>query len=196
MPADNAPQGAPSPTPADPPKKKRRRGSNKCQRTKQFMVRCTPKEFADIAEDARAAGLRGAAYLRALGLKGNPGLRAKTIPPVENELLKSVRHQLGILNNNVNQMARKLNMGEFSTLSELRQVILDYPALRGAIFSAMGKEPGPEIQSWDEFVALAKEALEANPGAETVGIPTRLLLPLLSGKAASAAAPKPRGRKT
>jgi len=181
----------PPPETSPPPKKKK---SEVRQRQKQTKVRWLDGEFNKAAANATASGLSLAAYIR-VSTTGDPGVRAQHIPPVENVTLKALRGDLGRLNNNVNQIARKLNMGEFCTLSELRQVVLDYPALRGAIFMAMGKEPGPEIQAWDEFVALAKETLQANPGAETVAIPTRLLLPLLSGKAASAAAPKPRGRK-
>lgn len=194
MPTDDAPQSPPSAPPSVLPKK-RPRGSNKCQRTKQYMVRCTPVEFKDIAANANAAGLRGGAYLRGLGLKGNPGLRARHVPPVRNEILEGIRGDLGRLNNNVNQIARNMNRGDFYDLPELRQVLQDYPAIRDAIFRALGKEPSLETRAWDEFISLVKDALQANPTAETVALPARLLLGIVSGIAAASAAPKPKPRK-
>jgi hypothetical protein len=194
MAADNAPQGAPSAPPGQPPRKKRG-GSNRRQRTRQYVVRCTADEYDAIAVGANAAGLRGAAYLRAQALKGDAGPRAQHIPPVENQNLSALRGDLGRLNNNVNQIAKKLNSGEFYTLRELRQVLLDYPALRDAIFRTLGREPSPQTEEWDEFVALAKHALAANPVPASVPIPTPLLLRLLAGPSAAAAASRPKGRK-
>jgi hypothetical protein len=159
------------------------------------MVRCTPVEFKDIAANADAAGHRGGAYLRGLGLKGSPGLRSRHVPPVRNELLEGIRGDVGRLNNNINQIARNMNRGDFYDLPELRQVLQDYPAIRDAIFRALGKEPSLETRAWDEFIDLAKDALQANPTAETVALPASLLLAIVSGTAAASAAPKPKPRK-
>ena len=95
-----------------PNPKHKRGGSNKRQRDCQFVVRCTRDEFNEIAGNARDAGLRGGAWLRAKGLtKGDPGPRSQHIPPVENELLIQLLGNLGRLNNNVNQIARSINIG-------------------------------------------------------------------------------------
>lgn len=189
MPPDDAPPSAPNAPPEGPPKKKRPRGSNKCQRYKYFMVRVTPVEFNDIAANANAAGLCGAAYLRGAGLKGNPGERSRYIPPVETEQLKTLRGDLGRLNNNVNQIAHQLNMGGYVAPADLRQVLLDYPGLRNAIFHAMGKEPSPDALAWDAFISFVKDAFAKTPAAATIELPASLLLRIITGPAAGAAVP-------
>jgi hypothetical protein len=171
------------------PPKKKRGGSNKRQRNWQFVVRCTEEEFRAIAAGANSHGLRGAAYLRAQALNGDAGPRAQHVPPIENQLLSALRGDLGRLNNNVNQIAHHLNMGDYYSLPELRQVLLDYPALRDGIFSALGREPSPETLAFDEFVALVKDAFAADPKAQKIAIPVPLLLRIVTGMAASATAP-------
>jgi len=167
--------------------KHKRGGSNKRQRDCQFVVRCTRDEFNEIAGNARDAGLRGGAWLRAKGLtKGDPGPRSQHIPPVENELLIQLLGNLGRLNNNINQIARSINMGEFYELPELRQVLKDYPGIRDAIFIALGKEPSPGMKDWDDLIATSNKALEANPSAETVAIPAALLRRIVGSTAAAA----------
>jgi len=165
MPEDDAPKspsgatpGAPNPTPSNtpsaPPKPKKRGGSNKRQRRWLYVVRCTADEYRKIAENANSHGLRGGAYLRAQGLEGDAGPRAQHVPPVENSLLSALRGDLGRLNNNVNQIAHNMNMGDYYSCHQLRQVLQDYPALRDAIFNALGREPSPETLAFDEFVSL------------------------------------------
>ncbi|HEX5323315.1 MAG TPA: hypothetical protein VFW40_05970 [Capsulimonadaceae bacterium] len=194
MPADNAPPSAPSGPPAAPPNKKRG-GSNKRQRHWQFVVRCTEPEFEAISAKANAHGLKGGAYLRAQGLEGDAGPRAQHVPPIENQILSALRGDLGRLNNNVNQIAHHLNMGDYYSLPELRQVLMDYPALRDGIFSALGREPSPETLAFDEFIALVKDAMASDPKAQKIAIPVPLLLRIITGLAASKAAPPPKGAK-
>lgn len=188
MPSDNAPPSAPSGPPAEPPKKKRG-GSNKRRRNRQFVVRCDDEEYEDIAAKANSHGLRGGAWLRGQGRNGDAGERAQHVPPIENQLLSALRGDLGRLNNNVNQIAHHLNMGDYCSLPELRQVLLDYPALRDRIFAALGREPSPETLAFDEFVALVKDAMIADPTAQKIAIPVPLLLRIVTGMAAAATAP-------
>jgi len=192
MPPDDAPPSAPNAPTERPPRKKRPRGSDKCQRNMQHTARCTPAEFNEIAGNASAAGMRVGAFLRGLGLKGNPGERSRYIPPVETELLKSLRGDLGRLNNNVNQIAHQLNMGGSVAPSYLRQVFLDYPGLRNGIFQAMGKEPSPDAEDWDEFIGFVKDAFAANPASATITLPAPLLLRIITSSAAGAAVPVPK----
>ena len=154
--------------------KKNRSGSSTRQRNCQYVVRCTRDEFNAIAASARHAGLKGAAYLRAQGL-GDPGERAQRTPPVEKELLTWYQGQLGRLNNNCNQIAKRGNSGFPVDLPELRQVLQDYTPLRDAIFKALGREPAPETRDWDEFKTVGNEALKASPGTDTVCLPADLL---------------------
>ena len=186
---------APTSAPSAPKKPRKRGGSNKRQRGWQYVVRCTAEEYRKIAEKANSHGLRGGAYLRAQGLEGDAGPRAQHVPPIENSLLSALRGDLGRLNNNVNQIAHKLNRGDYVSLYQIRQVLQDYPALRDAIFNALGREPSPETQAFDEFVALVKDAMAADPKAKTIPIPAPLLLRIISGTAAAHTAPPPKGTK-
>ena len=158
------------------PPKKNRSGSNRRQRTYQFVVRCTKDEFNEVAGNARDAGLKGAAYLRSRGLKGgDPGERSQRTPPVEKEILTYYQAHLGRLNNVCNQIAKRGNSGSPVDLPELRQVLKDYAPLRDAIFKALGREPSPETADWDEFMAVGRKALAAKPDQETVSLPAELL---------------------
>ncbi len=130
-------------TPADGGKKKQRGGSNKRQRNKQFVVRCTTGEFNAIAAKATTSGLMGAAFLRAAGL-GDAGPRAQRRPAVERELLIRVLGQHGRNGNNFNQIARSGNAGNPVDLPELRRAIKEWGEVRDAIYQALGKDPGHE----------------------------------------------------
>ena len=177
-PAENTKGGLP-----EKQRGKNRSGSDKRQRDKITPVRWAMAEFNIVAAKARTAGLPFGAYMRALGL-GDEGPRSQRIPPVEKELLLTVRGLFGRLNNNVNQIAKNGNSGFPVDLPELRLVMKDYPPIRDLIFKALGKEPGPDAQDWDEFEAAGRKALAASPGAETVAIPAALLHRMIANAAA------------
>lgn len=153
---------------------KNRSGSDKRQRDKITPVRWAMAEFNIVAAKARTAGLPFGAYMRALGL-GDEGPRSQRIPPVEKEHLLTIRGMFGRLNNNVNQIAKNGNSGFPVDLPELRMVMKDYPRIRGLLYNAFGKEPGPDAQDWDDFEALGRKALAAHPDAENVALPAALL---------------------
>src|SRR5262249_44806527 len=145
-------------------------------------------EFNEIAGNARDAGLRGGAWLRAKGLtKGDPGPRSQHIPPVENEILGTLMGALGRLNNNVNQIAHNLNKGEFYHAPDLRLVLKDYSPIRDAIFQALGKQPSPGIKDWDDLIGAATQGLDDNPDAKAILIPADVLRRIIGGTAAAAA---------
>jgi hypothetical protein len=174
------------------PAAKKRHGTEKRQRQKITPVRWEMTEFNKVAAKANKAGLPFGAFMRALALDGDSGPRAQRIPPADKQLLLQYQGHLGRLNNNVNQIARALNMDDFFDLPELRSVLKDYPAIRDAIFVALGKEPSPEMEDWDEFLAAARKGLDANPQAETIALPAALLRRIVAGTAAAASAhPEP-----
>lgn len=176
-----------TPAGGDQHPKHKRGGSNKRQRGYQFVVRCTKDEFNEIAGNARDAGLRNAAWLRAKGLtKGDPGPRSQHIPPVENELLSTLMGALGRLNNNVNQIAHNLNKGEFYHAPELRQVLIDYPPIRDGIFQALGKQPSPGVKDFEDLIGVARQRVDAEPDAEEIRIPADVLRRIIGGTAAAA----------
>jgi hypothetical protein len=170
------------------PATKKRHGTEKRQRQKITPIRWEMAEFNKVAAKANKAGLTFGAFMRALGLDGDAGARSQRIPPAEKELLLRWQGQLGRLNNNVNQIARALNEGQFNDLPELRLVMKDYPGIRDGIFVAMGKEPSPEMQDWDDLIATGRKQLEGNPGAENITIPAALMRRILGGTAVAASA--------
>lgn len=169
------------------PAPKKRHGTEKRQRQKVTPIRWEMAEFNKVAARANRAGLSFGAFMRALGLDGDSGARSLRIPPVDKQVLLQYQGQLGRLNNNANQIARGINEDEFYDLPELRSMLKDYVAFRDAIFVALGKEPSPEMQDWDDLIATARKGLEANPGAETIAIPAALLRRIIGGTTAQAA---------
>jgi len=153
------------------PKKKRIR-SDKRQRTSQFVVRCTKDEFNEIAANARGTGLKTTAWLRAKGLlRGDPGPRSQRTPPLHVELLNQVKAMIGRVGNNLNQIAHQLNSNEFYDLPELRLVLRQILKITDTILVALGKEPSPELQDWDQFVDAARKSLGSDPSAKTISLP-------------------------
>ena len=89
---------------------KRRSGSEERQRTRLAQIRLEPAEMDKLQELASASGLAVGAYLRACGLK-SAGLRSQRRPPVDRELLARANADLNRVHNNINQIARALNIG-------------------------------------------------------------------------------------
>lgn len=118
-------------------------GSNKRQRTRQIVVRCTPDEFAKIGGRADRSGLASAAFLRAAALDGNAGPRAQRRPPADHVALRQILGHLGRVGNNLNQIARALNKDELASLPDLQEALHAYLELRNALFEALGKKTGP-----------------------------------------------------
>jgi len=170
----------------DKPAAKKRHGTENRQRQKVTPIRWDMAEFNKAAAKANKAGLPFGTYLRSLALDGDVGPRSLNTPPVDKALLLRYQGQLGRLNNNANQIARGINEDEFYELPELRLVLKDYVTMRDAIFVALGTEPSPAMQDWDELIATARKSLEANPDAETVAIPAPLLRRILGGTAVAA----------
>src|SRR5215467_7970595 len=145
------------------PAPKKRHGTEKRQRQKITPVRWEMTEFNKVSAKANKAGLPFGAFMRALALDGDAGARSQRIPTTDKQILLQWQGGLGRLNNNANQIARGINEDEFYSLPELRLVLKDYVAMRDAIFVALGKEPSPEMQDWDELIATGNKALAANP---------------------------------
>ena len=108
----------------------------------------------------------------------------QTVTQVVDKREDRIRGMFGRLNSNINQIAKNGNSGFPVDLPELRLVMKDYPRIRGLIFKAFEKDPGPDAQDWDDFEALGREALAANPAAETIAIPAALLRRMIGTPAA------------
>jgi hypothetical protein len=74
-------------------------------------------------------------------------------------------------------------------------VLKDYVTMRDAIFMALGKEPSPGMQDWDDLIGTGKKGLAANPGADTIEIPAALLRRIIGGTAAAASVQPDPGAK-
>jgi hypothetical protein len=169
------------------PAPKKRHGTEKRQRQKITPIRWEMGEFNKVAARANRTGLTFGAFMRALALDGDAGPRSQRTQPADRRLLLQFQGQHGRLNNNANQIARGINEDEFYDLPELRLMLKDYVAIRDAIFVALGKEPSPEMQDWDDLIAASKKGLETNPGADTVAIPADLLRRIIGSTTAQAA---------
>lgn len=120
-------------------------GSEKRQRNMRLVVRMNTDEFNRIAARADACGLASAAFLRACGLDGDAGPRARRKPPVDHQLLRQVLGHVGRVGNNLNQIARSLNSRERASIPDLQEALRAYLDIRNAIYEALGKDraPGP-----------------------------------------------------
>jgi len=123
-------------------------GSDKRRRPRQSLVRWTDEEFNAIAAKADRAGLAVAAFMRAAAL-GDPGPRAQRRPPADHVALRQLLGHVGRIGNNINQIARALNIAEKGGFTELPEALRACPAalracddIRRAILVALGKNPG------------------------------------------------------
>lgn len=108
-------------------------------------------EHVELESRATEAGLSVGAYLRACGL-GDAGPRARRRPPVERELLARTNADLNRVGNNLNQIARTLNIAALEEpgtelarqVRDLDQPIMaalaDLSATLSAIRSALGHD--------------------------------------------------------
>lgn len=120
-------------------------GTDKRQRTAQILVRLTTEELGALEAKANRAGYTRAAFARA-ALVGDPGLRARRLPPADHVALRRVLADLGRIGNNLNQLARGMNMGEVPEVPELRDAAKALLEARDAIYVALGKEPAGDNQ--------------------------------------------------
>ncbi|MGH9440932.1 MAG: plasmid mobilization protein [Thermoanaerobaculia bacterium] len=117
-------------------------GSDKRQRNRRGYIRCNDDEFNRIAAKADNAGLGFGAFMRAAAL-GSPGPRAQRRPPADHKALRQILGQVGRVGNNINQIARALNVGDEPTLPEVQEALRACREIRNAILVALGKNPAP-----------------------------------------------------
>lgn len=117
-------------------------GSDKRQRSRQYSVRFTDAEAAELERKASDAGLSVAAYLRAASL-GDAGPRAARRPPVEREQLVLLSGLVGKLGSNVNQIARALNSGDApdGLSDDIKAAAVEVAEMRATIRDTLGWKP-------------------------------------------------------
>lgn len=115
-------------------------GSEKRQRLSVISIRLDAEERARAKRLADKAGLALGAFARAAMLE-NPGPRAQRRAPADKDALLRILGHLGKLGSNVNQIARRLNLGEKAHLPSLEEALGAYLQLRNAIYEALGLDP-------------------------------------------------------
>lgn len=84
------------------------------KRTKMLTLWVTPEEYKRLL--ARCDSPRLATWMREVSLEEKPTLTSKPLPTLAPELLR----QLAGIGNNLNQIARRLNSGEWSAYDRVR----------------------------------------------------------------------------
>lgn len=115
-------------------------GSEKRARTVHLTIRFTPEERATIDGMANRAGLTPGSYGRQV-LLGAPAPRQVRRPPVERRELARLLGEIGHVGGNLNQIARYMNFGRGIDEFELKQAIAGLSLVRGAILTALGRDP-------------------------------------------------------
>jgi hypothetical protein len=106
-----------------------------------IAIRCTDNEYAVIHAMASRVGLFASGYLRAVAL-GTPGPRAVKRPPVDRKELARLLGELGRVGNNLNQIARALNVDDRPPLAEIAAALSEFAAMRALVRAALGHSSG------------------------------------------------------
>lgn len=99
------------------------------KRTKLIGIKVTEKEYSEIESKAVSAKLRISAYGRAAML--NAKIRES---PISEETAKTIALNLGRIGSNINQIARKCNMGDKVRLEEIRTLRKALEGIWGVVF--------------------------------------------------------------
>lgn len=121
-----------------PVEKKKRRGSETRARKKIVPVRCTPEEYAEITAKAEAAGLSAGGFLRKCALnRVTP--RTQRRAPVDLVMIAKAMAELRRIGNNINQIARSVNMNEPADSERLNHVLDEYAVTLRLLREASGR---------------------------------------------------------
>ena len=119
-----------------------RSGSEKRLRTRLVIIRVSAEEKQAIDAIRDRTGLTVGALVRNALLKVPPP-RASRRPPVDLKAIARILPQLGKIGGNINQLAKQVNMGNFSAQVQegIRYALRDLAELRLPILQALGAEP-------------------------------------------------------
>jgi len=84
------------------------------QKGRVVPFRVSPDEYAELEQLADRAGLTLGSYIRSRCLE-KPTTRARRKPAIEHVTVSQLIGELGRVKNNLNQLARKANSGNFMT---------------------------------------------------------------------------------
>lgn len=114
-------------------------GSDKRQRDETVTVRLNRDERARLKALSSRAGLAAGAFMRAATF-GDAGPRARRRPPVDHKALRQLLGECGRIGNNINQIARRLNMDGSFDIPELQAALAAYLEIRTEILRALTME--------------------------------------------------------
>lgn len=92
------------------------------QRQRRFQIRILDTEYAQLQQFAEREGLTIASYIRAKAL-ATPTTRAIRRPVVEVQVLTRLLGELHKIGSNINQTARRVNMGDTPLSSEIASTL-------------------------------------------------------------------------
>ena len=111
--------GAQEPEGVGTPPKPRRSGSERRQKGRVVPFRVSAEEYAQLDALAEREGLTIGSYIRSRTLTV-PTTRAIRRPVVEVELLRRYLNELHKIGSNINQTARRVNMGDTPLAADIQ----------------------------------------------------------------------------
>ena len=111
--------GAQEPEGVGTPPKPRRSGSERRQKGRVVPFRVSAEEYAQLDALAEREGLTIGSYIRSRTLTV-PTTRAIRRPMVEVELLRRYLNELHKIGSNINQTARRVNMGDTPLAADIQ----------------------------------------------------------------------------
>ena len=129
------------PAETSPPKKRKK--SQKRQRTERISAALTKAEFNEVAAKIQASGYTRGAYVRA-SLLGSPGPRSpRPLPVAAAGLIQQMLAAGGRHGNNWNQIAYKLNIGDAprKLQEEIERELANLREMIALGLEALGKTP-------------------------------------------------------
>ena len=114
--------GAQEPEGVGTPPKPRRSGSERRQKGRVVPFRVSAEEYAQLDALAEREGLTIGSYIRSRTLTV-PTTRAIRRPVVEVELLRRYLNELHKIGSNINQTARRVNMGDTPLAAEIQSTL-------------------------------------------------------------------------
>ena len=121
-------------------RKRRRKGTEKRQRSLAFAVRFSAEERAELEAAAASAGVALGSYISHQSLGGKRPRAAKRAME-QKAKLALILAQLGKIGSNLNQIARASNMGLFTTgdYEAMKAETAALTAARSALMEALGR---------------------------------------------------------
>lgn len=102
--------------------------SEQRQKGERLTFRLSAAEYAELTDQAERSGLTLGSYVRDRALQ-KPTTRARRRPVAEVQLLSGYLGQLGKLASNVNQLTRRVNMGDTPLAADIQSTLAACRAL-------------------------------------------------------------------